>query len=313
MRRSFDWSLLKDLLLTIEGGSFSQAAQRLGVSQSTVGRRVAELERELGVQLFERVGRRLIPTETARRLAEEARGVSERIDAMVRLTETERTEPSGILRISASHFTALHVLPPIVSGLVSRHPRLTIEVSASGFSEDLQRREADVAVRHVRPHQPDLIARKLGEIEIGAYASRAYLRSYGTPKTIADLTKHRLIVGDQDKVVHQAASQCGYELSASQISLATDFFPMHLAAARAGVGIGFFNRATALADSELVEIMAVLKIEPMPVWLAAHRGLIDSKRVRVVFDELAAGIRLYLSERNVVSRRDDSSEDFPPP
>ncbi len=295
IRRSFDWSLLNDLLLTMESGSFSQAARMLGVSQSTVGRRVAELERELGVHLFERGGRRLIPTETARQLAEEARSVSERIDAVVRLTETKRTEPSGVLRLSASHFTALHVLPPILSSLASRHPMLTLELSASGSTEDLQRREADIAVRHIRPRQPELIAKKLGEIAIGAYASDDYLGRCGTPRSIADLRRHRLITGDRDKVVHQAASRFGWDISTSDTSLATDFFPLHLAAARAGAGIGFLNRATAQADPDLVEILPELEIEPMPVWLVTHRGIADSKRVRLVFDALAEGIRLYLA------------------
>ncbi|MGB1277130.1 MAG: LysR family transcriptional regulator, partial [Nannocystaceae bacterium] len=167
----FDWNRARAFLVTAEEGSFSAAARALGTTQPTVGRQVAGLEEELGLTLFERVGKGLELTASGLELIEHVRAMG--AAAMrVSLTATGQAGAlEGTVCITASELIATFLLPPILAGLRWKHPGIELEVVASNDVRDLLRREADIAVRNVAPTHPELVARSLGTRYARPYAT----------------------------------------------------------------------------------------------------------------------------------------------
>jgi DNA-binding transcriptional LysR family regulator len=165
-----DWNQLRAFLETAETGSLSAAARRLGLTQPTLSRQVAAIERHLGVTLFERVGRSLVPTQTALDLLEHARAMGGAAEALG-LAATGRSQAAqGVVSVSASAAVAAFLLPRAVARMREVAPGIVIELLSTDALSDLQRREADIAVRHVDPAQPELIARLIRQASAGFYA-----------------------------------------------------------------------------------------------------------------------------------------------
>lgn len=154
-----DWNHLKAFLETAETGSLSAAARKLGLTQPTLSRQVAAIERQLGVTLFERVGKAMVPTRTGLALLDHARVMGSAADEL-RLAASGQSEAvDGVVSISATEPVAAYLLPGVLARLRQQAPGIVIEVVTSDALSDLQRREADIAVRHVRhaaarPHRP---------------------------------------------------------------------------------------------------------------------------------------------------------------
>ena len=174
---AFDWTLMRSFLAVIERGSLLAAARHLGVSQPTLGRHVAELERQLGVALFERTGRGLVATSAARAIADQARAMADSAEAIGRVLTGQSTQLAGSVRITASQTVAVHLLPLVLARFRERETGIAIEITVSNALSNLLRREADIAIRMVRPGQSSLVARRIGEVKIGAYASTDYVLS----------------------------------------------------------------------------------------------------------------------------------------
>ncbi len=194
----FDWSLLPSFLAVIEHGSLLGAARVLKQAQPTLGRHIDALEQQLGVSLFERTGRGLVPTAQARAIAEHARGMQSSADALSRALSGSEPLARGSVRLTASQVVAAFALPPLLLQLRDVAPDIQIEVVTSNEVKNLLRREADIAIRMVQPTQASLIARKLGEAGIGAFAHKRYIEHAGAPTQATDLLAHRLIGFDSD-------------------------------------------------------------------------------------------------------------------
>ena len=165
----FDWALVKSFLAVLDAGSVTAAAARSGAQQPTLSRHIAELEAQLGAPLFERTGRGVTPTAAALAIAGAARQMEDGAMALARGVAHAKSAARGTVRITTSQVAATWLLPPLLGALQRRHPHIEIELVASNELTNLLRREADIAVRMVRPAQASLIARKLGEIEIVAF------------------------------------------------------------------------------------------------------------------------------------------------
>ncbi len=151
----FDWNLARAFLVTAEEGSLSAAATVLGLTQPTLSRQVASLEEELGVALFERVGRGLELTPSGAELLEQVRAMG---DAAVNLKLTAAGQSSAIegnICISATDLVTILAMPVLVQKLRERHPDITVELIASNTISDLKRREADIAIRAMQPTEPE--------------------------------------------------------------------------------------------------------------------------------------------------------------
>jgi len=160
---NLDWNQLKAFLQTAQTGSLSAAARKLGLTQPTLSRQVACIEQQMGVTLFERVGKAMVLTPTGLDLLEHARAMGTAAEALGLAASGRSQAVGGVVSVSATDVVATHLLPPILQRLRAQAPGIAVEVISSNALSDLQRREADIAIRHVQPEQPELIARLVRE------------------------------------------------------------------------------------------------------------------------------------------------------
>ena len=290
MKQNFDWSLIRSFLAALDHGSLLGAARALNSSQPTIGRHIAELESQLDVVLFERTGRGLLPSEVALRLADSARVMESGALQLARSVSVAQTGISGTIRLSASQPVACVLLPPVLARMRLALPEVQVELVVSNAVSNLLRREADIALRMVQPDQSTLIAKRIGKVTLGAYASRDYLRRRGTPKQPADLALHELVGADKSDAILQGFASFGLPLQRENFALRTDDLMAYLEAVRAGLGVGFLADYVARADNALVPILPMLKIPPIPMWLAVHREIRTSRRIREVYDFLGNAV-----------------------
>ena len=290
MNSSFDWTLVRSFLAALEHGSLLGAARALKSSQPTIGRHIAELESQLGVALFERTGRGLTPLDMALRLADSARAMEAGAHQLQRSVSSLDEAVSGTVRITASQTVACVLLPPLLSRLQQKLPGIQIELVSSNEVSNLLRREADIAVRMVQPDQASLVATRIGKVSIGTYAHRDYLKRAGTPRTPPELLAHALIGSDKNEDILRGFAAMGYPVTREQFSFRTDDLMAHWHAVRSGLGVGFIADYLARTDAGVVAVLPMLKIPSIPVWLAVHREIRTSKRIRAVYDFLGDAI-----------------------
>lgn len=287
---AFDWNRARAFLVTAEEGSLSAAARALGMTQPTLGRQVAALEAELGVALFERVGKGLELTPGGTELLAHVRGMGEAAQALALGASGQSQEVAGEVCIAASEVYAAFLLPPILRRLRDSHPAIEIEVLASNSTSDLRRREADIAVRNVRPTQNDLVARRLPDDSAGLFAAPVYLDRIGRPDSAADLRRAEFIGFDRTEVLIAGLRERGLDVGRANFPILSQSHLVQWEMVRSGLGIGVFPLWMGAADPGVERID--LGIEPIvfPVWLVAHREVRTSRRVRLVFDHLADAI-----------------------
>ena len=290
MKQDFDWSLIRSFLAALERGSLLGAARALDSSQPTIGRHIAELETQLGVVLFERTGRGLLPSEMALRLAESARAMETSALQLARKVSVAQSGVSGTIRLTASQPVACVLLPPILARMRLALPEVQVELVVSNAVSNLLRREADIALRMVQPDQATLIARRIGKVSLGAYAHRDYLRRRGTPRSPAELAGHELVDYDQSDVIRQGFAAFGQARQREDSGVRTDDLIAYFEAVRAGLGVGFLADFAARTDNALVPLLPMLKIPPLPLWLAVHREIRTSRRIRAVYDFLGEAV-----------------------
>jgi DNA-binding transcriptional LysR family regulator len=294
MASDIGWELYRSFLAVLKEGSLSGAARALGVAQPTVGRHVAALEKSLRLALFTRSQMGLIPTEAALSLRSFAESMQSTAAALERAAASQGAGVSGTVRVTASDVIGVEVLPPIVAALRHRHPDLAVELVLSNRVQDLLRREADIAVRMVRPRQELLVARRIGQIEVGLHAHQRYLTQHGAPGSLADLAKHSLIGFDQATAFVRNASKALAGWRREAFALRTDSDLAQLALIRAGAGIGACQAAIARRDDALVRILPKHFSLPLETWVTMHEDLRNSPRCRVTFEALVKGLQRHV-------------------
>ena len=287
MNSLFDWSLVRSFLAVLEKGSLLAASRDLQLSQPTIGRHVAELESQLGLVLFDRNGRGLLPTEAAYHLAESARIMQSGADHLARNVMGADLGASGTVRITASQPVSCYVLPPLLAQMRLSLPDVQVELVASNEVSNLLRREADIAVRMVQPQQASIIARRVGKVTLRACAHQDYLRRRGVPRQPSDLLAHDLIGGDRNDDTLKGFAAQGLVVGREQFAFRADDLIVVWQAVRAGLGVGFVSEHLIRSDPAVIPVLPKLKIEPLPVWLAVHKEIRTSKRIRAVYDFLA--------------------------
>jgi DNA-binding transcriptional LysR family regulator len=283
----FDWQLVRSFLAVLDAGSVTGAARRTGARQPTLSRHLADLEAQLGTPLFERTGRGVVPTAAALAIAAAARRMEEGARAIESSIAGRRQEAAGTVRITTSQVAAVHLLPPVLAALQAAEPAIALELVASNRVDNLLRREADIAVRMARPVQGSLVARRIGDIAVGAFAHESYLARAGVPREPADLLGHRLIGYDTDELILRAFASLGLPVAREQFALRTDDHVAYGRLLAEGAGIGFVARYCVADWPGVVPVLAKLRIPPMPCWLAVHREIRGNRAVRTVFDFLA--------------------------
>ena len=287
---AFDWTLVRSFVAVLDAGSLMGAARRTGMQQPTLSRHVAELEAQLGAALFERTGRGVVPTAAALAIADAARAMEAGADTLARALRRQQEATTGVVRITTSQVAASYLLPPLLAALQAEEPGIQIELVASNEITNLLRREADIALRMVRPAQGSLVAKKLAELPVCACAHRDYLARAGSPRQPAELLQHRLIGHDRDETIVRGFAAMGMALTREHFALRTDD---HLAYGRliaAGAGIGFAARYNLALWPGVEPLLPMLRIPPLPCWLAVHREIRGSRLVRRVYDYLAEAV-----------------------
>ena len=283
----FNWQLIPSFLAAHQHGSLLAAARALGISQPTVGRHVSLLEAQLGTPLFERTGRGLIATPAAVRLAEAARAMETGAHTLMRGAHQAQTTLSGTVRLSASQPMGCCLLPKLLAQLRVEQPGIQIELVVSNTVSDLLRREADIAIRLVRPTQSSLLARRIGHLAVAVCAHRNYLVRRGVPQEPADLLRHDLVGNDRVQDIYRGFAAMGHAVGPEQFALRTDDLMAYWAAVRAGLGIGFVATFMLPGDPDVAVVLPDLPLPSPPCWLVVHREIRTSRRIRAVFDFLA--------------------------
>lgn len=286
-----DWNLARAFGATAEAGSLSAAARKLGLTQPTLSRQVAALEAALGVTLFQRIGKRLKLTESGLGLLDQAQAMAAAADAMTLAAAGRAQEVAGRVSISASDAVSTYLLPAFVDRIRREAPQVTIAIVASNVISDLRRREADIAIRHVRPTEPELIGRLVAGMTAHFYASNAWLERNPAPGTVADLRDADLMGFEPiDRFVAHLAD-AGIPVSADRLRIVSENAAVLWEMVRRGLGVAMMLRAIADRTPGVSRLLPDLPGTPVPVWLVSHRELKTNRRVRLVFEILAEELR----------------------
>ena len=297
-----DWERHRAFLAVVETGSLSAAARQLGAAQPTVRRRIEDLEAQLGVALFTRSPSGLTPTALGKDLAQHARAMALAAASLARAASAEAGAASGVVRITASEVIGMEVLPSMLAELREAHPGLVFELALTNRSEDLLRREADIAIRMVRPTQDALVAKRIGAISLGMHAHKRVLDAWGRPTTMEEARRMPLIGYESETIGVRAvkAMGLGLDLRVEDFSFRTDNDVAQLAAIRAGLGLGICQVGLAARDPMLERVMADLLSIDLETFVVTHEDLKDVRRVRLVFDALVEGLTRYARIGNTV-------------
>jgi DNA-binding transcriptional LysR family regulator len=285
---NFDWNHTRAFLVTAEEGTLSAAAKSLGLTQPTLSRQVAALETEIGITLFERVGQRLVLTESGAELLVHARAMSDAALQFSLAATGQSQKLEGSVAISVGELDAVFRLPKLIAKLRHEEPGIEIEVVVTNEPSDLKRREADIAIRSFRPTQNDLIAKKLGEESIWLYGTPDYLARLPPFPTLSNLTNLQIIGFDRSNAVSQVLNQQGWQLSKQNFQLITSFQLLQLELCKEGLGVIFFPEE--MGDKDPILVRAFEHLGPaiqLPIWLVCHQELHTNLRVRRVFDFIA--------------------------
>jgi DNA-binding transcriptional LysR family regulator len=283
----FDWNRARAFLVTAEEGSLTAAARALGMAQPTLGRQVDALEEELGVVLFERVGRGLTLTPSGLDLLDHVRAMGEAANRMSLAAAGQSQSIEGKVVIAASDVYAAFLLPPILAKLRQAQPGIEVEIVVSTKASDLLRREADIAIRNFRPSEPDLVARKIRDVPARLYATPAYLDSLNNPQLPYDLRQADFISIDGSGMFLKGLNAMGFHLTERNFPILTENYLVMWELVKHGLGIGILDGAIGDAEPKVTRVLPDLAPLMFPIWLVAHRELNTSRRIRLVFDLLA--------------------------
>lgn len=285
---NLDWNQMRALLATVEAGSLSAASRKLGLTQPTLGRQVAALEKSLGVTIFERVGRHLVLTQAGRELVGPLRQMGDASAAVAVVASRQSQEVEGLVRITTSDVYAQFVLPPVLEKIRRVAPGLVIDVVASNEIEDLIRRRADIAIRHVPPREAEVIARRLPDAVARIYGTPERVGMLAEPVTAEGLSKADFIGFSESMPVLMAEMRRhGIGVSEANFPLMTNSGIVAWDWVRGGLGLGVMMKAVADMTPGVVDAWPGFVGVTVPTWLATHRELRTARRIRVVFDVLA--------------------------
>ena len=288
---SFDWNQVRAFLVTAEEGSFSAASRALGLTQPTLGRQVSALEDRLGVILFERLGRSLSLTPSGLELLDHVRAMGDAASRLSLTASGQSQRIEGRVCITATDVMSMYLLPDALKRLREVAPGIEVEVVASNDVRDLRRREADIAIRHGRPEQPDLIAKLLRETSVHLYASSDYLDQHGRPTSPSDLSEAVFIGFDQSDRLLTRLNETGLTLTKNNFKLISESGAVAWELVKQGLGIGLMVREVGDRTAGVECILPDLDPITVPIWLVTHRELHTSRRIRLVFDLLAASLK----------------------
>lgn len=285
-----EWGDLRHFLAVAKGGSTLAAARLLGVNQTTVARRIAALEEALDERLFDRAAGGYRLTELGAAMVEQAERVSAEVDTFNRLIVQRSPRRAGHIRVTTSDVVASVLVTPWLSEFGARFPHVQVEIIIDDRRYDLERGEADIAIRasNVRPEGDNLVVRNLGSWGMwGIYAGRSYVAAHGKPYAVEDLPKHRIIgiagpLADHEPEFWKQARALGAKAHSASSSIASI-----ASAVRSGVGIGPLPCMLGELDPEM-ELCFTVEEMKFQLMLITRADIRDAPHVRAFNDFVVA-------------------------
>lgn len=286
----FDWNHARSFLVTAEEGSLSAAGRVLGMTQPTLGRQVAALEKALNVILFDRVGKRLVLTPSGLELVDHVRQMSDAANRVSMAASGQSQQLDGEVCITATEAFSVYLLPPIIQQIRQAYPGISVEVLASDRLSNLSRREADIAVRNIRPTQPDLVARKICDVSARLYGTPEYLDRLGRPLDKVRLGEAEFTGFNRGSDTIDAFSTLGLSLTAENFPVVSENILVQWEMTRCGTALGMMMESVGDEEPLVERVLPESDFILFPIWLVAHQQLKSSLRIRAVFDMLADGL-----------------------
>ncbi|SMX25526.1 LysR family transcriptional regulator [Boseongicola aestuarii] len=288
---ALDWTLLQSFSAVVEAGSLSGAARKLGQSQPTIGRHVKQLELVLGVDLFTRAPRGLVPTVAGLEIADMTRDMQSAATRLRRIADGKAGDLNGTVRITASVVTSHFILPRIIADMRQVMPEIQIDLVPSDTTENLIFREADIAVRMYRPTQLDVISKHICDQPMAVYAAKSYLDRIGRPETLEDAARLDFVGFDKSDVIIRVLNDFGLTATRDFFAVRCDQQAVHWELIRAGCGLGGAQTIIGDADPTMERILeGQLQLQALPIWLTAPQALRTNPRIRAVWDYLSEAL-----------------------
>jgi DNA-binding transcriptional LysR family regulator len=285
-----DWNLIRSFVAVARTGSLAAGARQLGIAHPTVARHLQQLEEAVGFSLFARTARGLVMNEAGEQLFAAAAPMQVAALGLRNTVDTMGERPIDRVRITVAEITA-ELLPALTprrpSTLVERGVALDVIVTDNRLN--LLDREADIAIRHARPTQQELICRRVGTIRMRAYASEDYIGSVGRLQR-DNVASHRLIDSFTNGEFLNVARAQGFAFRDDQVVFRSDSLACQKSAAKTGWGIGAFPQALIAESDGLVDAFAQGSPVDIPVWLVARPEVRDNKALKEVYDRIAEAL-----------------------
>ncbi len=294
----FNWDDVRFFLAVKREGNLARASSTLRMDATTVGRRLGQLEEELGARLFDRTSRGFVLTAAGRRLLPRAEGIEREAMALARDLSGEDSKLEGNVRLSATEMLTTRFIAPYLGKFRARYPGITLDLNCTNREVDLARGEADIALRLARPRQEHLVVKKLLSIQLGLYASTEYVDQFGMPSP-SNLAKHRFLLFADTANFRRENAWVMQHASQGEIALRSDSVSSIVSAATGGLGIAMLPVQVAEHDARLVRTPLTGSPEPRVVWQAVHRDLVNTARIRAVLDFLGRVLTVRPAPRAV--------------
>lgn len=289
---AFSWDGARVLLVAARGGSLSAAAKALRVDQATVSRRLVALEREAGARLLDRLPHGVRPTTVGARLLARVEAMEGAALAAERELCGAREGLTGALRLTAPEVLGSRFLAPRLGPFLERHPRLTLELRAQNRVANLTRREADVALRLAAPGQPSLVARAVGVVATGLYASHEYVAARGRPGP-GRFAGHALIDFDETLRPEPETSWLARHAAGGRVALRCNTLAAQAEAVAAGVGAALLPCYLAAGYAALVPLLSPHEVLARKLWVVTHADARRGEAVRALVTFLDEVLRAH--------------------
>lgn len=286
----FDWNDLPFFLELARQGRLGPAGRRLKVDHSTVGRRVAELERSLNVKLFDRSADGFVLTEDGHRILVYAESM-ENLAASIAEKAGRKAVPAGAVRLATMEGIGSFYIAPRLGEFRKQYSSITVELVTSAQLLNLTKREADVSLSFVCPGGSRLIVRKIGRFDLKLYGAATYFERHGEPQTVKDLEKHFFVDYIDDMVQISAVRWLHDLIGNPQVVFRSTSMMAQQNAAAAGVGLAVLPSFTAAQEPRLRAVLIGKTSIKRDLWLAVHEDLRQMARVRALTEFLTEQVR----------------------
>jgi DNA-binding transcriptional LysR family regulator len=281
------WDDLRYFLAVARAGSITEAARSLKVSLATVSRRIAALEGKLKVGLFDRKLGGYTLSESGEAVRVKAEEIEQAVLAAEREVIGRDLSPAGKVRITTGDDIAAVVIAPRLAEFERKFPDISLEIIARLEVANLTRREADIALRTVRPTHGNLVVRQVGWWNLGLYAARSYAKARGLRPGMTDLSNVGIITWSEEYSHLGGGRWFAEHAPGARVTLAANSRLIHQAACKAGIGVAILPCLAADSDPELVRLLPPEQVVSVKLWLVVHQDLTHTARVRAVMDFLA--------------------------